>query len=177
MAPRRSCRRLRGKTLELSRYKLPNIELLQSSHARALSAATRLFAFCDTKWTDFLLPGALAQLDEDILALAINLRRVLEATGQKISNEITPHFHAYAGYSEGEYDRDLWRVLGRLVHHQNLEPTIIEDPEFYGPDERISGYMVTDMLVTSDHGKSRVDLAGLAFSAANELGIAYKNAK
>ncbi|MCP3971880.1 MAG: hypothetical protein GY717_16470 [Rhodobacteraceae bacterium] len=165
--------------MRLSEYKLPDIELLETSHSRALTATNRLFAFSDTKWTDFLLPDALRQLDDEILACALNLRRVLEQKKGRDLSPIVPHFNKFSGRPSTDYDADLWRVLGRIVHHEVLEPTIIKDAEFFGTPESglIPGFQITDILVTSDRGQSRVDIAGLAFASANELGKSYKQMK
>ena len=60
----------------------------QHSFHEGMHACARLFAACDTKWFDMMLPVAVQQLLDDALMVSIHLRRLSEATGKKIRQTI-----------------------------------------------------------------------------------------
>ena len=152
--------------MQLAAYNLPDEDLQRSSFNRAISSATRLFAFCETKWPRLLLEDALRQIDDQILTCALNVRRVLANSPRQFS-PIVPQFLSVTGKSKDDYDCDLWRVMGRIVHHTMMKPMILADKGYY---QGATGYFVCDLEVTSDHGTSLISLAGFAISSANELG-------
>ena len=157
--------------MDLKAYNLPDDDLRRSSYVRAMSSACRLFAFGDTKWPKLLLPDALRQIDDEILNCALNLRRVLE--GQpKPFHSVSAHWSKLTGTPVDKYDTDLWRILGRIVHHKVMKPIILRDDTYFNG---AAGFLVCDLEVESDTGVSLVSLAGLAIAAANELGKSIKS--
>ena len=156
--------------MDLSAYKLPDDDLRRSSYSRAISSAARLFAFSNTKWPELLLPDALRQIDDELLSCALNLRRVLERE-PKPFQQVKAHWSSLTGTPKEKYDHDLWRIMGRIVHHIVMKPIILSDPKFFAG---ATGYLVCDLEVESDNGVSLISIAGFAIAAANELGKSLK---
>lgn len=161
--------------MELKAYNLPDEDLRQSSYVRALGAFTRLFAFSDTKWPELLLPSALRQMEDDLLIGALNLRRVVERSATGSLSEVVPRFTELTGKAAAEYEKSLWVILGRIVHHEMMEPAILRDDNYYsGSAGKIAGFLVCDVKIESDRGSILVNVPGFAIAAANELGRQFK---
>lgn len=160
------------------RLSLPRSDIRRKSFDRALDVATRLFAACDTKWPELLLPTALEQLESDLLELSLNCRRVLEHSEHVKLTQISPLFTELSGISASECETSSWKSMGMIIHHQVIEPLLLTDHNFYkrGETRRMSGTMVANVRVTSDRGTIVVNVPGLAIAVANDLGQQFKRA-
>jgi len=144
--------------------------LSQHSFGEAMRAASRLFAACDTKWPDFLLPTAQRQLVDDLLRLCLHLRRVSEASSKKIDRQIKGHSLGMTR-DFSKHQGDLWTAINRVVHHHSLEPVLFTDANFFASgNEVMAGHLIADVEVTSDRGTCLINIAGLAIACTNELG-------
>ena len=138
--------------------------LSQHSFSEAMHAASRLFAACDTKWRDFLLPTAQQQLVDDLLRLCLHLRRVSEASTKRINRQIGNRDMGVAR-SFDDHEANLWTAINRVVHHHNLEPITIIQEDFYRSRNKVmAGHLIADVKVTSDRGSSLINVAGLAIA-------------
>jgi len=136
-----------------------------------MHAAARLFSASDTKWPDFLVGVAKEQLIDDLIMLALHLRRVVEVSSKKMTSKIS-NMDLGVPRDFSAFEVDLWTAVNRIVHHHKLEPIAITQPDFYRADNKpVAGHLLADIEVTSDRGTSRINLAGFAIACVNELGV------
>lgn len=143
----------------------------QHSYGQAMQASGRLFAFCDTKWPDFLLGMARGQLIDDLISLSLHLRRVVEGSSKKMTTKIVNMDLGFKRDFSG-FEVDLWAAVNRIVHHHRLEAVVLTQGDFYRADDRpVAGHLFADIEVFSDRGTRKINLAGFAVACVNELGV------
>ncbi|MES2915533.1 MAG: hypothetical protein V4753_10480 [Pseudomonadota bacterium] len=114
-------------------------------------------------------------MEDDLLISALNLRRVVERETTGSLSEVTPLFTDLSGKPATDYEKSLWVILGRIVHHEMMEPVILKDNNYFsGSSGKIAGFLVCDVKVKSDRGSILVNVPGFAIAAANELGRQFK---
>jgi hypothetical protein len=151
----------------------PLLAMDPAEHAltQSLEATARMFASCDTKWPEIMIGLAQNQLIDDAIGLALHLRRYSEISGEKIRAELVPLSLGIAGRNFNGHERDLWTSINRIVHHHAMKPHVLVDEAMFRADGApMAGYLISDLEVTSDRGKSLINVAGLAVAAMNEIG-------
>jgi hypothetical protein len=142
----------------------------EHSYARAMEAAARLFSMSETKWPDFYLPLAKNLLVDELLTVALHLRRISEVSSGKMVAKIQ-NMSLNVPRDFTHFETDLWTAINRIVHHHSLNPQVITDYSFYRSDnEPMAGHLIADISVMSDRGESRINIAGFAIAVTNELG-------
>ncbi len=149
---------------------------LRSFH-EAKDAVCRLFAACDTKWPDVLMPTAIQLLEDDVLTASLHLRRCSEISGKRVSRFIQPlDFGIQRDFSG--YETNLWRAINAIVHHHTLEVLPFTQDDFYRADDRpMRGHIIADLKVVSDQGRRLINIAGFSVACVNEIGCQMSQAQ
>jgi hypothetical protein len=147
------------------------------SFYEAKDAICRLFAACDTKWPDVLVPTAIELIEQDILAASLHLRRCSEISTKRVSRTIEPiDFGIERDFSR--YESNLWRAINAIVHHHRIEAKTITQDDFYTSDRGpMRGHVIADVKVESDQGTRLINVAGFAVACVNEIGAQMSSAK
>jgi hypothetical protein len=147
------------------------------SFYEAKEAICRLFAACDTKWPDILMPTAIEMMENDILTASLHLRRCSEISAERVTREIESiDFGISRGFSE--YERNLWRAINAVVHHHSIEVIIYTQDDFYRSDDALMrGHLIADAKVKSAQGTRLINVAGFAVACVNEIGAQMSHAK
>jgi hypothetical protein len=151
--------------------------LQQHSYIEAMASSSRLFACCDTKWPDIYIQTGINHLIDDLLNTSLHLRRLSEFKQKKIDRKITPKDFGVTR-SFKDFESDFWTALNRIIHHKKLEPVVYSQHDFYASGkDAMAGHLIADVIVESDRGVSKINVAGFAIAATNELGELSKNSQ